>query len=83
MQNYPAPRAAKAPAAAVSYDTMSTGLITAMVLLPIPVILLVLHGNYAPRVKLWWSITAALETLAAVLLAAFTWYQLKDALAMI
>jgi hypothetical protein len=85
MRRYPAPRALKSGrgSPAAPYDVMSPGLISGVVLLPIPVILLVLRGNYAPRVKLCWAIAAALDTLATVLLLMATWYQLKDALARI
>jgi hypothetical protein len=72
-------RAAQAAAAAPNYDTISGGLTAALVLFPIPVIFFVLRGNYSPRSKLLWSITAAVETLASVALTLGPLYALREA----
>lgn len=64
-----------------AYGTISTGLMAALVLFPIPVIFFVVFGNYSPKSKMYWSLAAALETLATVALSLYTLHSLKDVLA--
>lgn len=63
------------------YEEMSKGLIVGLVLLPIPIIFILLLGNYSPRNKLLWSIGTFLETVASVLLLLAPLYYLRDAVA--
>lgn len=68
---------------APSYDTPSSGLMCALILFPIPMIFVVLTGNYSPRQKMYWSLAAALETLASAVTALYTLYSLHDALSLL
>lgn len=71
-------RNAQAKAAGAGYETISGGLMAALILFPIPVIFIVLRGNYSPRSKLLWSITAALETLASLAMTLGPLYALRQ-----
>lgn len=72
-------RAAQAAPAKPQYDTIGGGLMFALMCFPIPVIFFVLRGNYSPRSKLLWSITAAVETVASVALVLGPLYALRQA----
>lgn len=55
----------------------------ALILFPIPMIFFVVTGNYSPRQKLYWSLAAALETIASAVTTIYTLYSLRDALALL
>jgi hypothetical protein len=61
------------------YDKMSPGLIFFLMLFPIPVIFIVLAGNYSPRNKLCWALAAALEMAVTVVLTLMTLHSFIDA----
>jgi len=60
------------------------GMLTcALLLFPFPTILILLVGNYAPRVKLCWTLAALLELAAAGALMAATLYHLQDVMVLL
>jgi hypothetical protein len=85
LKNQPRPRSPSSSAIKIepSYDTISAGLMCALILLPIPMIFLVVRGNYSPRQKLYWSLAAAIETIASSVMTLYTLYSLRGALAVL
>lgn len=68
---------------AAQYKEVSGLLTVALVMFPIPAILILLCGDYAPRVKLFWAITAAVESAAMCVLFLVTLYHLRTAFALL